>query len=71
MPTQEQKISDEKFAELQIKIEEYSEVFNTESSACQKTSKLPTIVENDKLEKEVRSLFILLIIFFFFIDHFL
>ena len=46
---QEQRISDEKFAELQIKIDEYSEMFGAESMS----SKLPPIAENDKLEKEV------------------
>lgn len=47
---QEQRISDEKFAELRIKIDEYSEMFDAESMS----SKLPPIAENDKLEKEVK-----------------
>lgn len=50
----EQKINDEKFAELQIKIEEYSEMIDAESVASQMIYKLPPIAENDKLEMEVR-----------------
>lgn len=46
---QEQRINDEKFVELKIKIDEYSEMFGAESMS----SKLPPIAENDKLEKEV------------------
>ena len=52
---QEQRISDEKFVELQQKIEEYSEMYDTEAMASQLSSKLPPIAENDSLEKEVRN----------------
>jgi len=53
---QEQRISDEKFVELQQKIEEYSEMYDTETMASQLSCKLPPIAENDCLEKEVCSI---------------
>lgn len=46
-------MSDEKFADLQAKINEYSEMFDCESMSSQMMSKLPPIAENDKFEKEV------------------
>ena len=50
---QEQRISSEKFAELQQKIKEYSEMYNAEARMFHMCSKLPPIAENDNLEKEV------------------
>lgn len=45
--------SDEKFCELQLKIQEYAEMFTNESS---KKNALPTIEEKDYLEKQVMAL---------------
>ncbi|XP_065209519.1 ninein homolog [Planococcus citri] len=53
---EEQRISDEKFSDLQAKINEYSDMFDCESMSSQMMSKLPPIAENDTLEKEVTDL---------------
>ncbi|XP_046664014.1 blastoderm-specific protein 25D [Homalodisca vitripennis] len=51
---QEQRLSDEKFAELEAKIQEYSELFSMDDKRG--TCRLPTIDERDSLEKQVTDL---------------
>jgi hypothetical protein len=61
---QEQKLSDEKFAELMTKIREYEEMFGTQEDNSVDSDRLSTIEERGSLEKQV----ILLQSFIMFID---
>ncbi|XP_054260732.1 blastoderm-specific protein 25D [Macrosteles quadrilineatus] len=51
---QEQKVSDEKFVELETKIQEYAELFGMDERRL--SGRLPTIDEKDNLEKQVTDL---------------